>query len=82
MSFQELKSDSFCVGVRHRSATTNIYGDISSKGCKVLIGFCFICDEKKSMTVSDNTIVAEDLADFFKNQVKKGLNASKQMAKP
>ena len=33
------------------------------------------------MTVSDNTIKAEGLGDFFKNFGKKGLNVSKKMAK-
>ena len=33
------------------------------------------------MTVSDNTIQAESLGDFFKNLGKKGLNVSKKMAK-
>ena len=33
------------------------------------------------MTVSDNTIEAESLGDFFKNLGKKGLNVSKKMAK-
>ena len=33
------------------------------------------------MTVSDNTIEAEGLGDLFKNLGKKGLNASKKMAK-
>ena len=28
------KIDSYCVGGRHRSATKNIYGDITSKGNK------------------------------------------------
>ena len=81
MSFQKLKSDSYCVGGRHRSATVNIYGDINSKGSKVLIGYCSICNRKKSMTVSDNTIKAKGLGDFFKNLGKKGLNVSKKMAK-
>ena len=66
MSFQKFKSDSFCVGGRHRSATKNNYGDITSKGSKVLIGFCSICNRKKSMTVSVNTIQAEGLGSFFK----------------
>ena len=35
---------------------------------------------KKSMIVSDNTIKAEGLGDFFKNLVKKGPNVSKKMA--
>ena len=33
------------------------------------------------MIVSDNTIRAEGLGDFFKNLGKKGLNVSKKMAK-
>ena len=33
------------------------------------------------MTVSDITIQAEGLGDFFKNLCKKGLNLSKKMAK-
>ena len=33
------------------------------------------------MVVSDNTIEAEGLGDFFKNLGKKGLNVSKKMAK-
>ena len=33
------------------------------------------------MTVSDNTIKAEHLRDFFTNLAKKGLNISKEMAK-
>ena len=81
MSFKKFKSDSYCVGGRHRSATVKIYGDITSKGSKVLIGYCSICNRKKSMTVSDNTIKAEGLGDFFKNLGKKGLNVSKKMAK-
>ena len=65
MSFQKFKNDSFCVGGRHRSSTIKIYGDITSKGSKVLIGYCSVCNRKKSMTVSDNTIKAEGLGSFF-----------------
>ena len=66
MSFQKFKSGSYCVGGRHRSATIKIYGDITSKGSKVLIGYCSVCNRKKSMTVSDNTIKAEGLGSFLK----------------
>ena len=38
MTFDKFKTDSYCVGGRHRSATKNIYGDITSKGSKGLIG--------------------------------------------
>ena len=81
MSFQKFKSDSYCVGGRHKSSTVKLYGDITSKSSKVLYGYCSICNRKKSMTVSDNTIKAEGLGDFFKNLGKKGLNVSKKMAK-
>ena len=66
MSFQKFKTDSYCVGGRHRSAPIKIYGDITSKGSKVLIGYCSVCNRKKSLTVSDNTIKAEGLGSFFK----------------
>ena len=81
MSFQRFISNSYCVGGRHRSATTIFYGDITSKISTVIVGFCSICIRKHSMTVSDNTILAEGLVDFFENLGKKGLNISKKMAK-
>ena len=81
MSFQTFKIDSYCVGGRHRSATVKIYSDITSKGSKVLIGYCSICNRKKSMTVSDNTIKAEGLSSFFKNLGKISAKAGKKLAK-
>ena len=81
MSFIKFESDSYCVGGRHRSRTVKVYGDITSKGSKVLIGYCSICNRKKSMTVSDNIIKAEVLGDFLKNLGKKGLNVSKKWLK-
>ena len=67
MTFKKFKKDSYCVGGRHRSATVKIYGDVTSKGSKVLNGYCSICNRKKSMTLSDDTIKAEGLSSFFKN---------------
>ena len=66
MSSQKFKTDSYCVGGGHRSATTKICGDKTSKRSKVIIGYCSLCKRKKSMTVSDNTIQAEGFGDFFK----------------
>ena len=80
MSFNKFENDSYCVGGRHRSATTKIYGNITSKGGKVLIGYCSICNRKKSMTVSDNTIKAEGLGSFFKNLGKISSKAGKKLA--
>ena len=81
MSFQKFENDSYCVGGRHRSATIKIYGDITSECSKVLIGYCSICNRKKSMTVSDNTIKAEGLGSFFKNLRKVSAKAGKKLAK-
>ena len=86
MSFQNFKTNSYCVGGRHRSATENIVGDISinkktGKEVELLVGKCVICDRKKTMIVYDNVIQAEGLGDFFKNLGKKGLNVSKKDGK-
>ena len=85
MNSQKFKSDSYCVGGKHRSGTKNITGEVTvnkktNKQIKLLVGKCVICDRKKSMIVSDNTIEA-GLGDFYKNLGKKGLNVSKKMAK-
>ena len=71
MSFQKIKSDSYCVGGRHRSFTKIIYDGLTSKSSKVFTGFCSVCNRKKSMIVSVKTIQAEGLGDFFKKLGKK-----------
>ena len=86
MSFQKLKNDSYCVGGRHRSGTKYIFGQITSnkktgRKIKLLVGKCVICDQRRSMIVSDNVIQAEGRSDFLKNLGKKGLNVPKKMAK-
>ena len=86
MSFQKFKTDSYCVGGRHKSATKNIVGDItinkkSGKEVKLLVGKCAICNRKKTMIVSDNVIQAEGLGDFFKNLGKISAKAGKKLAK-
>ena len=81
MSFQKFETGPYCVGGRHRSAAIKIYGDITSEGSKVLIGYCSVCNRKKSMTVSDNTIKAEGLGSFFKNLGKISAKAGEKLAK-
>ena len=81
MSFQKFKTDSYCVGGRHRYSTKNNFGDTISEGSKVVIGYCSVCKRKKSMTVSDNTIEAKGVRGLFKNLGKKGVNVSKKMEK-
>ena len=81
MTFTKFETNSYCVGGGHTSATKNIYGSKTSKGNKVLLGFCSGCNRKKSMTVSEKFIKSEGLGDFFKNLGRKGLNVSKKKAK-
>ena len=81
MSFQKIEGDSYCVGGRHRCATTKIYGDTTCKDSKVLFGYCSLCMRKKSMEVSDKTIQVEGFGYFFTNLGKKAPKVSKKMAK-
>ena len=86
MSFQKFKTNSYCIGQKHYSDTKIIAGEITinkktGREIKLLVGRCVICNRKKSMIVSDNTIQAEGLSDFFKNLGKNGLHVSKKMAK-
>ena len=86
MSFQKFKTNSYCLGRRHYSATKNITGERAynkktGKEIKLLVGKCVICDKRKSMIVSDNTIQAEGLGDFFKNLGKISAKAGKKIAK-
>ena len=86
MSFQKFKPNSYCVGGRHHSSTSNITGDITinkttGKEVKLLVGKCVICNRKKTMIVSDNVIQAEGLGDFFKNLGKISAKAGKKLTK-
>ena len=86
MSSQKFKTDSYCVGGRHKSATKNIVGDITinkkaGKEVKLLVGKCVVCNRKKTMIVSDNVIQAEGLRDLFKNLGKVSSKAAKKLAK-
>ena len=76
----KFKTNSYCVGGRHYSCTNNIRGAITSKGTKMLRGSCTKCRRNKSMTVSDATIEAEGLKDFFKSVGKATVNFGKNVA--
>ena len=80
MSFQKFKIDSYCVGGRHRSATTKNYGDKTSKGSKVQIGYCSICNRKNTMTVSDNFSKNEGLVSFSKSLGRNSAKVGKKLA--
>ena len=71
MTFQKPKTVVIVLEGRHRSATTNIVGDITfneetGKKFKLFFGRCLKCDRKKFITVSDNTIADGQLSDFIK----------------
>ena len=55
-------------------------GFVSAKGTKMLKGNCVKSKRKKSMTVSDATIEAEGLKDFFKSDAKATVNIGKKVA--
>ena len=85
MNSQKFKTDSYCVGGKHRSGTKKITGEITvdkktGKQIKLFVGKCVMCDRKKSMIVSDNTIQAEGLGSFFKNLGKTSAKAGRKLA--
>ena len=85
MSFQKFKTNSYCVGQKHYSGTKNIIGEITlnkktGREIKLLVGQCSICNRRKSMIVSDNTINVEGLGSFFKNLGKISSNSGKKLA--
>ena len=66
-NFYMFKTNSYCVGGRHYSGTNNIRGEFTAKGTKMLKGSCAMCRRNKSMALSDATIAAEVLKDFFRS---------------
>ena len=86
MNSQKFENNSNCVGGKHRSGTKNITGEITvnkktGRENKLLVGKFVVGNRKKNMIVSDKTIQAEGLGDFFKNLGKKGLKVPKKLAK-
>ena len=72
MSFNKFKNNSYCVGGKHYSATTKIRGILLKRKktglpVKLLRGTHTTCERNKSLIVSDQTIAAEELDDFFKH---------------
>ena len=76
----KFKTNSYCVGGRHYSGSNNIRGFVTAKGTKMLKGNCVKCKRNKSMTVSDATIEAEGLKDFFKRVGRATVNFGKKVA--
>ena len=86
MNSQKFEKISYCVRRKHRSGTKNNTGEITvdkktGRKIKILVGKCLVCNRRKSVIVSDNTVPAEGLGGFFKNLGKKGIKVSKKMGK-
>ena len=84
MSFNKFKNNSYCVGGKHYSATINIRGDITQNKktgapVKLLRGTCSTCKRNKSLIVSDQTIQAEGLGNFFKHLGSAAKNVGKKI---
>ena len=79
MSYKKFINISYCVGGKHYSPTTNIYGDARNNNVKMLRGTCMICSRIKSLFVSDRTLNGEGLGDFFKRLGKAAQNVGKEI---
>ena len=84
MSFNKFKNNSYCVGGKHYFPTTNIRGDITvnkktGMSVKLLRGTCSTCKRNKSLIVSDQTIQAEGLGDFFRGTGKAAKSVGKKI---
>ena len=77
---QKFKTNSYCIGGRHYSGTNNIRGFITSKCTKMLKVNFVKCKRNKSMTVSDATIEAEGLKNFYKIVGRATVNFGKKVA--
>ena len=84
MIFNKFKNNSYCVGGKHYSATTNIRGDITQNKktgapVKLLGGTCSTCKRNKSLIVSEQTINGEGLGNFFKHLGSAAKNVGKKI---
>ena len=77
----KFQTNSYCVGGRHYSGTNNMRGFVLTNGTKMLKVNCVKCRRNKLMTVSDATLEAEGLKDFFKSVGKATVNFGKKVAK-
>ena len=73
MSYNKFINNSYCVGGKHYSPTTNIYGETTNTGIRIgrpvyiLRGHCVTCNRNKGLIVSKRTKDGEGLGDFFKH---------------
>ena len=72
MSFKKFKTNSYCVGqntipIQKTLVERQQLIKKTGKKIRLFVGRCSICGRKKSKIISDNTVQAEGLGDFFKN---------------
>ena len=85
MSYKKFRNNSYCVGGKHYSPTTNFYGETTNTGTRIgrpvhtLRGNGVVCNRNKSLIVSERTIDGEGLGDFFKHLGKMGKNVEKKI---
>ena len=79
MSYNKFINNSYCVGGKHYSPTTNIHGDIINNNVKMLRGTCMMCSRNKSLIVSDRTMNGDGLGDFFKQLGKAAKSVGKKI---
>ena len=86
MSFQEIKIVFYCDGQKHNSGTKNNVGGITFKEktgreINLIVGQSSLCNKRAKMIVSDNTIEAGGLGDYFKLLGKSSVKLGKNVAK-
>ena len=85
MSHNKFINNSYCVGGKHYSPTTNIYGETTNIGIRIgrpvytLRGNCVTCNRNKSLIVSERTIEGEGLGNFFKRLGSAAKNVGKKI---
>ena len=85
MSYNKFINNSYCVGGKHYSPTTNVHGEITNTGIQMgrpvhtLRGNCVVCNRNKSLIVSERTIEGEGLGDFFKHLGSAAKNVGKKI---
>ena len=66
MSYENIKSDFHCIGGRRLSSIISFEIVITKTARKIPFSKCVKSNRKISMTVSDNTIAAENSGKMFK----------------
>ena len=85
MSFQNFKTNSYCVCHGGYSYTKNIIGEVSfikktGREIILLVGQCSMCNRKKSMIITNIIVQAEGLGNFLKTLGTESAEAGKKIS--